>query len=134
MYIKKEVEIMKGVYQVLIKRTDDGYYVYIPDWDIHTQGSDLADSIEMARDAIGIMGIDYEDEKIKFPDVKDHERGDYDYLTWVDIDFKQYRLKLKNMSVRKNCTIPAWLNEKAEEQGINFSKILQDALLERLQV
>ncbi len=38
------------------------------------------------------------------------------------------------MSVRKNCTIPAWLNEKAEEQGINFSKILQDALLERLQV
>jgi antitoxin HicB len=34
--------------------------------------------------------------------------------------------------VKKNCTIPLWLNEKAEALGINFSKVLQDALVQKL--
>ena len=48
----------KGAYPIILKRTDDGYYVEIPDFDIGTQGDSIAEAMEMARDAIGLMGID----------------------------------------------------------------------------
>lgn len=124
----------KKVYEVFMKKTDTSYYVYIPLWDIHTQGEDLVDSIEMARDAIGIMGIDYEDEGLEFPtEPKELPDIDFDVKTLVDVDFKKYRQQLKNVSVKKNCTIPAWLNEEAIEKGINFSRVLQDGLIKELE-
>ena len=64
---------MKGVYPIVIKRTDNGYYVEIPDFEIATQGNSVADSMEMARDAIGLMGIDMEDDKKELPKPYSHE-------------------------------------------------------------
>lgn len=126
---------MKGVYPVLLKAVDDGYYVYVPAWDIHTQGKDLADAIYMARDAIGITGIDYEDDGLDFPEMEENVPDDgFDIKTLVDVDFAKYRRQLKSVSVKKNCTIPAWLNDQAEERGVNFSKVLQDGLMEILEV
>ena len=46
----------KGAYPIVLKRTDEGYYVVIPDFDIGTQGSSVAEAMEMARDAIGLKG------------------------------------------------------------------------------
>ena len=54
------------------------------------------------------------------------------FATWVDVDFAEYCKKVDNRAVKKNCTIPYWLNVKAEKAGINFSKVLQEALLEVL--
>ena len=110
-----------------------GLYVFIPDWDIHTQGVNILDAVEMARDAIGIMGIELEDEGKSLPKAKYYEKESYDYISFVVVDFKKYRQKLKNISVRKNCTIPSWLNDKAEKAGVNFSKVLQDALIATLE-
>ena len=50
----------------------------------------------------------------------------------VDIDTEDYRKKHETRAVKKNCTIPSWLNDEAEAAGINFSRVLQDALIERL--
>lgn len=47
----------------------------------------------------------------------------------VDIDFTKYRLKNDMRSVKKNCTIPSWLNFEAEKAGINFSSVLQKAYI-----
>ncbi len=55
-----------------------------------------------------------------------------DIVTLVDVDFAEYRRKHDQRTVRKNLTIPSWLNAEAEKAGINFSKVLQDALIERL--
>ena len=57
----------KGAYPVILKRTDEGYYVEIPDFDSGTQGSTVAEAMEMARDAIGLIGIDLEDGKKEIP-------------------------------------------------------------------
>ena len=125
---------MKEVYPVIISEEKDGFYVSIPDFDIATQGVDLADSIAMARDAIGLMGIDMEDDGKSLPkpySIKFHS-DDKDIITLVDVDFIEYRKKVDNRSVKKNCTIPYWLNVEAEKAGINFSKVLQDALQETL--
>ena len=39
-----------------------------------------------------------------------------------------YATKYGNKSVRKNLTIPAWLNTFAETEKLNVSKVLQQAL------
>ena len=50
----------------------------------------------------------------------------------VNVDFEAYRCALDNRSVKKNCTLPSWLNDKAEKANINFSASLQRALKEEL--
>ena len=47
---------------------------------------------------------------------------------------KEYLDKYSNKSVKKTLSIPAWLNTKAEKANINFSKILQKALIEELNI
>lgn len=89
---------MKKSYPVILITEAKGYSVYIPDFDISTQGDDLTDAIEMARDAIGLMGISLEDEgriipkesKLKNISCKDNET-----TTLVDIDFAKYRRELQ---------------------------------------
>ena len=52
---------MKAVYPIILTPAERGYVVFVPDLDINTEGEDLADAIEMARDAIGLWGITEED-------------------------------------------------------------------------
>ncbi len=128
---------MKNAYPIILTPDETGYSVYIPDFDIGTQGEDLANAIEMARDAIGLMGIDLEDDKkdipkpSKFTSVK---LGEGEISSLVDVDFVEYRRRNDMRTVKKNCTIPSWLNARAEEAGINFSAVLQAALKNELQI
>lgn len=122
----------RKAYPIVISKEEDGfYYVSIPDFDIATQGESIADAMEMARDAIGIMGIDYLDDGkvLPEPNTKEVESGTDDIVTLVDVDFAEYRKKVDNKAVKKNCTIPYWLNVEAEKAGINYSKVLQDAIM-----
>lgn len=56
---------MKAVYPVIFTQLNDGYMAYSPDFEINTQGNSLTDAIAMMRDAIGLMGIDMQDDKKK---------------------------------------------------------------------
>lgn len=122
----------RRVYPVVISKEDDGFfYVEIPDFDIATQGMDIADAMEMARDAIGLMGIDLMDEGkvLPEPNIAGINAAKEDIVTLVDVDFVEYRRKVDNKAVKKNCTIPYWMNVEAEKAGINYSKLLQDAIM-----
>ncbi|OXS25346.1 MAG: antitoxin HicB [Acetobacterium sp. MES1] len=128
---------MRSAYPVVISKADDGYFVTIPDFEINTQGEDVADAMVMARDAIELMGITFEDDGKPLPKpgtVKAEKEFDDDIITLVDVDFTAYRKKLDDRAVRKNCTIPYWLNVEAEKSNVNFSRVLQDALMEKLHV
>jgi predicted RNase H-like HicB family nuclease len=110
--------------------------VYVPDFNINTQGIDYADAMEMARDAIGLMGIDMQDCKEEIPTpsalcniAKENED---DIVTLVDVDFSEYRRKNDMKSVRRNVTLPSWLDYQAEKAGVNVSAILQAALKREL--
>ena len=46
---------MKVVYPIILTPAERGYVVFVPDLDINTEGEDLADAIEMARDAFGAL-------------------------------------------------------------------------------
>lgn len=119
---------------ILSPDPEGGYYVFIPDFDKATQGDDIAEAMEMARDLIGLVGIDLEDDgkTIPTPNSVTYELEKDDLVTFVDIDFLEYRRKVDNRAVKKNCTIPYWLNVEAEKAGINFSKLLQDAIMTAL--
>lgn len=120
----------KMAYPIVLKRTDDGYYVSIPDFDTGTQGETIADAMEMARDAIGLLGIDMEDEgkELPEPNIISPEIVPGDIVTLVDVDFAEYRKKVDNKAVKKNCTIPYWMSVEADKAGINYSRLLQEAI------
>ncbi len=127
---------MKNVYAAILTPGEYGYTVYIPDWDIYTQGNDIAEAMDMARDAMGLMGIYYQEDNkaIPKPTTLTPKRPDNGHIALIDIDFEAYRKAHDNRAVRKNVTIPCWLNTLAEEQHINFSGVLQAALKETLNV
>ena len=51
-----------------------------------------------------------------------------EFVNYIVGDTLEYRKKFSKKSVRKNVTLPEWLNEEAEKLNFNFSQILQEAL------
>lgn len=128
---------MKNTYPIILIPDTKGYTVYIPDFDIYTQGVDLTEAITMSRDAIGIMGIDMEDDGKALPTpsmAHDIKTKDGELATFVDVDFTDYRRKNEQKVVKKNCTLPSWLCYEAEKAHINFSQVLQMALKQELHI
>lgn len=130
---------MKNAYPIVLTKGQKYIVVYIPDFTINTQGTDVPDAIEMARDAIGLMRIDMEDDGEALPDPSRMEdvqaaAPEGSIVTLVDVDFSEYRRKNDMRAVKKNCTIPSWLNFEAEKAGVNFSAILQAALKRELHI
>lgn len=135
---------MKKVYPVIFTQTQDNVLVEVPDLEILTEGKDIADAIEMARDAMGVTGISMEDHGEVIPDPTDIADIDIssgtfvkegkNILSLIDIDFLEYRKRADNKMVRRNVTIPNWLNLEAEKARINVSKVLQEALIQKLGV
>ncbi len=128
---------MKCVFPIILtKGSEKGYIVYVPSLDINTEGDSIADAIFMARDAIGLWGLCQSDLGKEIPEVTNldipHKEGEI--VTLVDVDFDAYKRAHDNRTVRKNLTIPAWLNDMAEKNGVNFSQILQRALKEELHI
>jgi len=134
---------MKRVYPVVLTKNEGVVLVEVPDLEILTQGEDLADAIDMARDAIGLKIISMEDDGEMVPEASNmteiyirgsefYEEGN-SFVTLVDIDVAEYRRKNDNKMVRRNVTLPNWMNVAAEKEGLNVSKVLQEALRERLQ-
>lgn len=133
---------MQAVYPVLFTKTEDCILVEVPDLEILTEGKDMKNAIDMARDAMELMCIALEDHKKEIPepsDTLDIAKGTFSedgetILSYVDIDSKEYRRKIDTKAVRKNVTIPSWLNYEAEHAGINISRVLQEALMNVLNV
>lgn len=113
------------------------YTVVVPDLDGCTScGKDLSDAIEMAEDAASGWILTSLENGEKIP--KSSDVGDIvldqdlidgkSFVSILSLDISSYAEKYGSKSVRKNLTIPSWLNTFAEKNCLNFSKILQDAL------
>lgn len=129
---------MKNAYPVVLTKGIEYIIVYVPDFDINTQGQTYAEALEMARDAIGIIGIDMEDAGQTLPDASDiatiQQAHPSDIVSLVDVDFTEYRRKNDMRTVRRNVSLPSWLDSAAKEAGINVSAILTNALKKELRL
>ena len=97
----------------------------------------MADAIYMAQDVLNLTLYDLEKDKKPIPVARNPQdiitTGDQ-FASVIVVDTDSYRRFFKNKSVKKTLTIPMWLNERAEQANVNFSKELQKALKEILQI
>lgn len=137
---------MKEVYPVFLTKVEEDNIVLVevPDLEVLTQGKDMNDAIAMARDAIELKCVSMEDanEEIPLPSevgMLDVKKGTFvsegvTVISLVDINSAEYRRKMDIRTVRKNVSLPSWLNYEAEKAGINVSRVLQEALMKVLGV
>lgn len=113
-----------------------GYSIDVPDFDgCVTEGDTMDESYEMAAEAISLCAEYMLDNGGKLPipsKLVSSQHASTDIIVLVQYDPDEYYRKHNSKSVKKTLTIPSWLNEAAEESNLNFSKILQEALRDRL--
>lgn len=126
---------MKLTYPIVFSQGENYILAHSPDFNVDTEGNDLADAMFMAADAISLTAIAMEDRGITIPQPSPLEtvscKAD-EHVYPVIVDFEEYRRKNDQRAVRKNVTIPAYLEYAAEQAGLNFSRVLQDALKKEL--
>ncbi|MCD8326418.1 MAG: type II toxin-antitoxin system HicB family antitoxin [Lachnospiraceae bacterium] len=126
---------MKLVYPAIFTpcETLSGYTVEVPDLPgCVTEGRDLADAIEMGMDAASGWILDEMEDGNSYPSpssLKDISCPPESFLSLLVLDMDAYSERYGTKAIRKNITIPAWLNTYGEKNHINFSKVLQDALI-----
>ncbi len=130
---------MKLVYPACFYPDEDGCYtVVVPDLPgCVTEGKDLAEALYMAVDAASgwvLTSLEDGEEIPKASKQNDIKADEYEngFVNLIVLDMDSYSEKYGSKAVRKNCTIPAWLNTRAEAANINFSAVLQEALQEKL--
>ena len=133
---------MHLVYPAVFYPDDESpsYAVVVPDLPgCVSGGSSLAEAIAMGEDAAsGWILSELEDGKAipaasRMEDIHpDPEIGE-GFVSLLALDMDTYAAKYGSKSIRKNLTLPAWLNTFAEAKGLNVSKVLQDALTDLYQ-
>lgn len=113
---------------------EEGYEIAVTFPDLPgcaTSGETERDAVSAGREALGLhlFGMEEDGEAIPSPSLaKDIELEDGEVIAMIDVFMPSIRLSQKNRAVNRTVTLPAWLNAKAIECGINFSQLLQDAI------
>lgn len=146
---------MKVIYPVLFyEESNESYSVFVPDLqrELHTNastcGSNLEEAMTMAEELIAGIILDEMEQnnripigskidEISFKDLeKDLDMDNWDYKskfkTYILVDINKYAQKWGKELVKKTVNIPRWINSKAESLKINFSKTLEEALLQKI--
>lgn len=142
---------MKITYPVIFTDVETNILIEVPDLGILSEANEegtakasMAEAIMMARDAIGISCVEAEDQGKEMTSPSrlaevDVSKGTFyedgkSFVSLVDVDLVIYRRMLDNKTVRRNVTLPNWLNQEAEKAKVNVSKVLQEALMTKLGV
>ena len=124
-------------YPAIFTPEEDGSYsINFPDSEgCFTCGDTLEDGLEMARDALALILYGYEKEEREIPKPSELTAFDLrigEFVNYVVCDTMVYRKMHSNRAIKKTLTIPEWLNEAAMAMELNFSQVLQEALLLKL--
>ncbi|MCI6782263.1 type II toxin-antitoxin system HicB family antitoxin [Thermoguttaceae bacterium LCP21S3_D4] len=116
---------------------NNGFTVIVPDLPgCVSEGNSLISAIEMATDAASGWVLDELENGNTLPNASDYNAISHtpdSFISLLTLDMDAYTEKYGQKAVRKNITIPAWLNTYGEKNHLNFSKILQDALFSMVQ-
>lgn len=128
---------MKYAYPAIFTEESNGAYsINFPDLEgCYTCGDDLQDGLEMAEDALALTLYGYETDHKTIPApsaLSDLTLGDNEFANYIACDTLEYRKMYNNKSVKKTLTIPEWMNEAAVSLNLNFSQVLQEALMEKI--
>ena len=125
---------MLFVYPAIFHKEEGAYWVEFPDLEgCHTYGSSINETMEAAQEALAAYLLTLLEQKkaIASPSDISAIHTDDGFSSLVSCDINQYK---DTKAVKKTLTIPSWLKERAISMGINFSQVLQEALLSKIQV
>ncbi len=120
---------------VFHKAEEGGFWISFPDIpECLTQGDDMQQAYEMAAEALGLSLTTMEEAGEELPEASSPEQINTEegFLVVVEFDMAEYRRKHCSRAVKKTLSIPEWLNEAAMRQNINFSQVLQEALMQKI--
>lgn len=124
---------MLFVYPAIFHKEEDSYWVEFPDLQgCHTYGSSINETMAAAQEALSgyLLTLLEQGETITTPgDISQYHPED-GFASLVSCDINQYK---DTKAVKKTLSIPSWLNDRAVSMGINFSQVLQEALLSKIQ-
>ncbi len=114
------------------------YCVVFPDLDVATQGVTLQQALDMAKELLELTLYGLEEDEEIIPAASDPSNISLDhpgaFVTLVSVYMPIVRAEAAQQYVRKTVTLPKWLNDLAEDAGVNFSRSLQTALRLKLDV
>ncbi len=127
----------KYVYPAVFEYAEDGISIFFPDLPgcLSCAKTD-AEALHMAKDALGGHMWTIEDFGGEIPEptpLIDIQTGENQRAQLIEVYMPLIRDAVSTQSVKKTLTIPAWMNDAAEEAGVNFSQLLQSALKKLLQ-
>lgn len=129
---------MKYVYPAIFTQNEDGFLVKFPDLDsCYTDGKDIKDAFVNAEDVLNLVLWNMEEAKTDIPAPSSPKAllcDDNSFVSLVSADTLAYRKLHDTKAVKKTLSIPRWLDTMALEKNVNFSNVLQNALIEELGV
>ncbi len=140
---------MLSVYPAIFyKEPSGGYSVIFPDLNhLATSGDNMQEAMEIAVDCLaGYLFSEkldgncipnptpIEDVDPYCEDDTEEERKTERFVNLVSVDVESYAEKHFNKAVKRTISIPLWLNNRAMAKKINFSKVMQDALMKELEI
>ena len=128
----------KYFYPALFHKAEvGGFWITFPDFpECMTQGDDMEESYKMAVDALGLCLTDMERNHTPFPVPSSPDKIALEsdtFLVLIEFDMLAYKKRTNSAAVKKTLTIPQWLNEEALALNVNFSQVLQEALVDLIQ-
>ena len=116
-------------YLAIMEPGENGSYsVSFPDLPgCFSYGADLEEASRMAAEAasLHVYGLEQDNEPIPAPSLSlPKEVTDGNVVVSVTIHPDLYRLKRDNERIKTNITLPAWLKRIAEENKVNYSRLI----------
>ena len=115
---------------------EGGFWITFPDLpECMTQGDNMQEAYEMAVEALGLAITSREQDGEEIPAASELNQialGRDEYCVVVEFDMLAYKKRTNSKAVKKTLSIPEWLNEEATALGINFSQVLQEALVKKI--
>ncbi len=127
-------------YPAVFEPSGKGYSVYFPDLDgCISFGNSFEEAQSEAADALGLhlYGMEKDGDKIPAPSQNpeiDLESPPGSFVSLVTVFPDIVRNELDNRRIKTNVTLPTWLKDAAEQSGVNYSRLLEAALLDYLQI
>ncbi len=124
-------------YPAVFTKEEVGFSVSFPDLPgCYTEGDSIDEAYKMSIDAIGLYAQN-EDNNFVFPKPSaptDIILDKNESVVLIKFNLVEYLKNTSDKAVKKTLTIPSWLNNLAERNNVNFSNVLQNALIDILNV
>lgn len=126
----------KIYYPAVFQKEDTGYSVWVPDINgCVSEGDTFEQAVDYITEAIGLCLESYLEHSITPPQPSRPEnilieKGQF--ISVIAFDVLEYQKRYGIKAVKKTLTIPSWLNTLAEKNNINFSALLQNAIMQEL--